>query len=189
MAVLPIVAYDDPVLTKSAESVTENSEELQQLIDDMFDTMYGAEGVGLAAPQIGKSIRLFVMDADPMTEDEEQADYGPMTLINPEITLASEETSEYEEGCLSLPEIKEKVRRPESITITFKDRNFRDQKLTVDQWIARVIQHEIDHLDGILFIDRLGSFRRRLLRSQLRQVAEGKIQTKYPLKTPAAPAS
>ncbi len=188
MAILPIVTYDDPVLRQKTEPVTENSDELQQFIDDMFETMYGAEGVGLAAPQVGRPLRLFVMDADPMTEDDEQENYGPMTLINPEITYFGDEVDEFEEGCLSLPEIKETIRRPEKITITYKDRNFKDQKLTVDRWIARVMQHELDHLDGILFIDRLGSFRKRLLRSRLKEVADGSIETKYPIKTPASTA-
>lgn len=188
MAILPIVTYDDPILQQKTEPITENSDELQQFIDDLFETMYGAEGVGLAAPQVGRLLRVFVMDADPMTEDDEQPNYGPMTLINPEITYFSDELDEYEEGCLSLPEIKENIRRPEKITIEFKDRNFKDQKLTVDRWIARVMQHELDHLEGILFVDRLGSFRKRLLRSQLKQVAEGKVETKYPLNTPASTA-
>ncbi len=190
MAILPIVTYDDPVLTTKAEPVTENSEELQQLIRDMFETMYNAEGVGLAAPQIGRSIRLFVMDADPFTDDDEkQGNYGPKTIINPEITWQSNDITEHEEGCLSLPEVRENIKRPEKITLTFLDENFEENKLTVDRMLARVIQHELDHLDGILFIDHLGSFRKRLLKSKLRQIAEGKIQASYPLRTPASTSS
>lgn len=185
MAILPIVTYDDPVLTRKAETVKENSEELQQLIRDLFDTMYNAEGVGLAAPQVGHPIRVFVMDADPMTEDDdEKGKLGPMTLINPEITRQSETLTEFEEGCLSIPEVRENVKRPEKITITYLDRDFNPGKLTVDRTVARVMQHELDHLDGILFIDRLGSFRKRLLKTKLKQVAEGNVQTGYPLRTP-----
>ncbi len=185
MAILPIVTYDDPVLTRKAETIKENSEELQQLIRDMFETMYNAEGVGLAAPQVGHSIRLFVMDADPMTEDDDQqGKLGPMTLINPEITWQSETITEFEEGCLSIPDVRENVKRPDKITLSYLDRDFNPKKLTVDQTAARVIQHELDHLDGVLFIDRLGSFRKRLLKTKLKQVAEGNIEAGYPLRPP-----
>lgn len=190
MAILPIVTYDDPVLQTKAEPIEENSEELQQLIQDMFDTMYNAEGVGLAAPQIGKPLRLFVMDADPMTEDDEdQGNFGQMTFINPEITWKSDEVDEYEEGCLSIPEIRENVRRPVKITISYYDQDFNEKKLTVDQMVARVIQHELDHLNGVLFIDHLGSFRKRLLKSKLRQIAEGKVSAAYPLRSPESTAT
>ena len=183
MAILPIVTYDDPVLSQNANPVNENSDELQQLIDDMFETMYNAEGVGLAAPQVGQSIRLFVIDADSMVENEADK-YGPMTFINPEIKECSEDKSEEEEGCLSLPDIRENVIRPEQIVIEYLDRDFEQRRLKVSEWIARVIQHEFDHINGILFIDHLGSFRRRLLKSKLKQVAGGRVETNYPLKAP-----
>lgn len=181
MSVLPIVTYDDPVLRQKSEPVTADSQVLQTLIDDMFETMYNGSGVGLAAPQIGTSVRLFVMDADVMTEDSEEDDLGPLVFINPEITLKSEDQVTIEEGCLSIPGIRDSVNRPNTITVKFLDRNFKNRELNVSGWTSRVIQHEIDHLDGILFIDYLGSFRKRLLKGKLNQVKEGLVEAEYPL--------
>lgn len=182
MSVLPIVTYNDPILKKKAKSITENSEELQQLIDDMFETMYQASGVGLAAPQIGKSIQLFVMDADAITEEiEDEKDAGPIVFINPEIIKKEEETVKMEEGCLSIPEVRDEVSRPASITVSYKDRDFQDQEMTASGWLARVIQHEYDHLHGVLFLDYLSAFKRRLHKSTLRKIEKGKLETEYPL--------
>ncbi|MCA1802285.1 MAG: peptide deformylase [Rhodothermaceae bacterium] len=170
MSVLPIVTYDDPVLRQESENISADSQDLQTLIDDMFETMYNGSGVGLAAPQIGKSIRLFVMDADVMTEDTDEDDLGPLVFINPEVTQKSDIQVSVEEGCLSIPGVRDSVNRPESISVKFFDRNFKSRELNVTGWSSRVIQHEIDHLDGILFIDYLGSFRKRLLKGKLMQV-------------------
>jgi peptide deformylase len=181
MSVLPIVTYDDPVLRQKAKTVAANSNDLQTLIDDMFETMYNGAGVGLAAPQIGESVRLFVIDADVMTEDTDEPDLGPVVFINPEIVDRSETNITMEEGCLSIPGVRESVNRPETITIEYLDRNFSTSTLKATGWISRVIQHELDHLDGILFIDHLGSFRRRLLKGKLNQVKEGLIEAEYPV--------
>lgn len=181
MSVLPIVTYDDPILRQKAKEIAANSKDLQTLIDDMFETMYNGAGVGLAAPQIGESVRLFVIDADVMTEDSDEPDLGPVVFLNPVIVNHSEANVAKEEGCLSIPGIRESVSRPESITIEYLDRNFSTSKLEVSGWISRVIQHELDHLDGILFIDHLGSFRKRLLKGKLNQVKEGNIEAEYPV--------
>ncbi len=181
MPVLPIVTYEDEALRKEAKSVKNNSKRLQKLIDDMFDTMYNAEGVGLAAPQIGLPLRIFVADASPYNEQEgEQKEYEPVTMINPEITVESKDTTTMDEGCLSIPDVMGPVTRPEKVVVEFKDRHFSEQKRDVDGQLARIIQHEIDHLDGILFIDHLSFFKRKLVASKLKALAEGEIQIDYP---------
>jgi peptide deformylase len=180
MAILPIVLYNDPVLREKATVIESDSKKLQRLIDDMFETMYEASGVGLAAPQIGESIRLFVVDADVMVEDDEDAHkYGPMVFINPEIVSAGEAKVEFEEGCLSLPDLREKVTRPDKITVKFLDRKFKKHELSIDGWMSRVFQHELDHLDGVLFFDYLGSFKKRLLARRLALIDAGDVETDY----------
>src|SRR5699024_9988839 len=144
MSVLPIVTYEDQILREKAKPVKNNSKELQKLIDDMFDTMYNADGVGLAAPQIGKAWRIFVADASPFYEEDENAP-GPLVLINPAITLESDKTITIEEGCLSIPDIRGAVTRPENVVVEYKDRNLKKQKRNVNGPLARVIQHETDH--------------------------------------------
>lgn len=182
MSVLPIVTYNDPILKKETEPISENSDELQLLIDDMFETMYQASGVGLAAPQIGKSIQVFVMDADAITEEiEDEEDVGPIALINPKIIKEDEEKVKLEEGCLSIPEVRDEILRPKSITVQYKDRDFNDQTLEATGWVARVIQHEYDHLQGVLFLDYLSAFKRRLHKSTLKKIEKGKLETEYPL--------
>lgn len=182
MAVLPIVTYDDEILRQPARPVQENTPQLQQLIDDMFDTMYEAEGVGLAAPQIGKSLRLFVVDADPMiSEEDKEPKRGPLTVINPEFEFKSDERVEMDEGCLSIPGITAPVKRPESIQLSFLDRDFNKKNIKVSGWLARVLQHEFDHLEGVLFLDHLSLFKRKMLSSRLKDIAEGKEGAKYPV--------
>lgn len=180
MSVLPIVTYGDPILRAETRKVSENSEELQTLIDDMFETMYNAKGVGLAAPQIGEDLRLFVLDADAMME-EDQEKFGPQVFINPEVIDTGSEKVEMEEGCLSIPEIRETISRPQSIKVKYLGRDLNPGEMEVDGWLARVIQHETDHVNGVLFIDYLGSFRLRLLKGKLRDIEEGQIETSYPL--------
>ncbi len=186
MSVLPIVLYDDPVLRRKAAEIKEDSPELQQLIDDMFETMYNGNGVGLAAPQIGESLSLFVIDADPMTEDEpEEEDLGKMVFINPKISFSKdEEKIKMDEGCLSIPGLREPVSRPDKITVEYQDRHLKPHKKEFTGWVSRVIQHEFDHLEGVLFIDYLGSFKKRLLAGKLRQVNDGLIDAGYPVRVP-----
>jgi peptide deformylase len=180
MSILPIVLYNDPVLREKAAEISSDSKKLQRLIDDMFDTMYEASGVGLAAPQVGESLRLFVVDADVMVEDDEKAiKYGPMTFINPVIVSKGEEMTDIEEGCLSLPDLRERVVRPDRITVTFLDRAFKLQTMTFDGWMSRVFQHELDHLDGVLFFDYLGSFKKRLIARRLELIDAGQVETDY----------
>jgi peptide deformylase len=182
MAILPIVTYNDPILRKKAKEVQGNNPAIQQLIDDMFETMYNSKGVGLAAPQIGQPLQLFVADADVMTEElDDEEDLGPLVFINPEIISKRGEKIKMEEGCLSIPEVRDDVTRPEEITIRFKNRDFEDQEMNVSGWVSRVIQHEYDHLEGILFLDYLSAFRRRLHKSTLKKIQRGNLETSYPL--------
>jgi len=182
MSVLPIVTYDDPVLRKKTTALTSNSEELQLLINDMFDTMYNSNGVGLAAPQIGKSLRMFITDTDGMSEEsEEEISYGPRVFINPEIIETSGDKVKMEEGCLSIPEVRDEISRPRHVTIKFLDRNFNQQEISAGGWMSRVIQHEFDHLEGILFIDHLSAFKRRLHKKRLDLIDQGNLETEYPL--------
>ncbi|TVR35388.1 MAG: peptide deformylase [Balneolaceae bacterium] len=182
MPVLPIITYDDPVLRAETKALEKNSGELQTLIDDMFETMYNSSGVGLAAPQIGKSLKLFVMDADAVTEElEDEEDLGPMVFINPEIIEVKGEKVRMEEGCLSIPDLRDEIVRPDITVVKFRDREFNEQTLEVSGWVSRVIQHEYDHLAGKLFIDYLSAFRRRLHKSLLKKIDSGKVEVDYPL--------
>lgn len=182
MSILPIVTYNDSVLRQHAQPIQENSGELQNLIDDMFDTMYNSNGVGLAAPQIGKSIRLFVTDTDIMTEElDDEEDTGPLVFINPEIIKTEGSQVKLEEGCLSIPDVRDEVPRPERVEVSYLDRDFNQQLLRAEGWLSRVIQHEHDHLEGVLFLDHISAFRRRLHRSVLRKIETGKLDTDYPL--------
>lgn len=185
--ILPIRVFGDSVLRSRTEDVKDNTPSLQRLIDDMIETMHSAEGVGLAAPQVGRTERIFVADVRPMYDDPAQVtdelSKQPMVFINPEITWESEEDVEIEEGCLSIPDIRELVVRPERIRINYLDREFVAQELEVGDVLARVIQHEFDHLEGVLFIDHISAFRRRLLRRRLRDMARGDVEADYPLFT------
>lgn len=182
MAILPIVTYNDPILRKQSEAVDELNEQVRVLIADMFETMYNSHGVGLAAPQIGKSIRLFVIDADTMTEElDDEDDIGAMVFINPQILKKDGELLKLEEGCLSIPDVRDEVSRHDHITVTYRDRNFEEKTEEFTGWVSRVIQHEYDHLQGVLFLDHLSSFRRRFHRFALNKIDSGKLETDYPL--------
>jgi len=182
MSVLPIVTYNDPVLREKTKPVEENTPELQKLIDDMFDTMYNSSGVGLAAPQVGELIQLFVMDADSITEEvEDEVSRGPLVLINPEIVETAGEKIKMEEGCLSIPDVRDDVVRPDQVTIEYLDRDFNKKTITADGWISRVIQHEYDHLQGVLFLDYLSAFKKRLHKSLLKKIDKGTLKVEYPV--------
>lgn len=182
MAILPIVTYNDPLLRKEAEPLAELNEELGVLIADMFDTMYNSHGVGLAAPQIGTSIQLFVVDVDSMTEEiDDEENVGAMVFINPRILTTDGEMVKMEEGCLSIPDVRDEVSRQDRITITYRNRHFEEKTEEFSGWVSRVIQHEYDHLKGVLFLDHLSSFRRRFHRSALKKIDSGKLETDYPL--------
>ncbi|MEX0660831.1 MAG: peptide deformylase [Balneolaceae bacterium] len=181
MALLPIVTYNDSVLREKTEKIDENSEPLQKLIDDMFETMYNSSGVGLAAPQIGESIQLFVMDADTITDEIDEPNEGPLIFINPVIVETSGEKVKMEEGCLSIPDVRDDVARPLNVHVEFLDRDFQKQEREFTGWMSRIIQHEYDHLQGVLFLDYLSAFKRRIHRSALKKIDKGLLETDYPL--------
>ena len=182
--IYPIVVYGNPVLKKRAVDIVEGEIDVIQLAADMYETMEGAEGVGLAAPQIGKGIRLFVIDATKM-EDEEVNDFKQI-FINPVMIKQDGDEWAFEEGCLSIPEIREEIFRQEKLTIKFFDENWLAQEQTFHGLQARIIQHEYDHIEGILFTDHLTPFKKRLLKGKLANISKGKVKPKYRIKAPLA---
>lgn len=184
--ILPIVAYGDPVLRKRGKEIAKEEEEgIQELIENMFETMYNAHGVGLAAPQIGKSLRLFVIDGGPLLEEEEKDKEGfKKVFINPTILEEDGDEWEFEEGCLSIPSIRENVYRPEELTIHYFDENWKEHTETYDGMRARIIQHEYDHIDGILFTDLIAPLKKRLLKRRLENISKGKVESGYKMKFP-----
>lgn len=185
--ILPIYVFGHDALRRDTEPVTENTEAVQTLIDNMIDTMRAANGLGLAAPQVGRTERIFVVDLLPIADDLRaegiEVPDQPMVFINPEITWESSATSKFEEGCLSIPDVRESVRRPDRVQVEYLDRDFEEQSYEMSDMLARVVQHEYDHLEGVLFTDHLSAFRRRLLRRTLRRMADGDIEASYPLRT------
>lgn len=177
--IYPIYIYGSGVLRKECVEIDESYPELPKLIEDMFATMYATDGVGLAAPQIGKDIRLFVVDGTPFAEDDKTAKDFKKVFINPEIYEVSEEEILLNEGCLSVPGIHEDVYRPETIRINYLDENFEEHDEELTGWPARIVQHEYDHLDGIVFTDRLSNLRKTLLRSKLTGMTKGKFSCAY----------
>ncbi|WP_459209616.1 peptide deformylase [Aquimarina rhabdastrellae] len=191
--VLPIVAYGDPVLRKKAKDITKDYPNFTELLDNMFETMYNAHGVGLAAPQIGLLIRLFIVDAEPFAEDDEISEEEAAVLktlkkpfINPEIIEETGEEWAFNEGCLSIPDIREDVFRKETIKIRYYDINFNEHVETYSGLAARVIQHEYDHIEGILFTDKLSSLKKRLIKGKLNNISSGKIRVDYRMRFPLA---
>jgi peptide deformylase len=186
--ILPIVAYGDPVLRKRGSDIPENTPEIQALIDNMFETMYNASGVGLAAPQIGRSLRLFVIDASGFVDEDEEDEEGlkgfKQVFINPQITQEEGEEWAFNEGCLSIPDVREDVSRQEDIQITYLDRDFKEHTETFTGLKARVIQHEYDHIEGVLFTDHLSPLRKRILKGRLGNISKGKIKVGYKMKFP-----
>ncbi len=190
--ILPIVAYGTPVLKKEAKNITQDYPELDQFISNMWETMYEANGVGLAAPQVGVGIRLFVVDATPFAEDEELSEQEKEQLrgfkkvfINPELEESGEEWA-FNEGCLSIPEVREDIYRQEKIHITYFDENLKEHQETFTGLPARVIQHEYDHIEGILFTDKLSPLKKRLIKGKLNNIAKGNIQVDYKMRFPLA---
>jgi peptide deformylase len=186
--ILPIVAYGDPVLKKKAIDIQADYPGLSDLISNMFETMYNANGVGLAAPQIGKSIRLFVIDGSPFAEEGDEEfevlkDFKKV-FINAQIIQEDGDEWAFNEGCLSIPDIREDVYRHETLTIKYFDENFQEHIETFDGLRARIIQHEYDHIDGILFTDHLSPLRKRMLKSRLGQISKGKVQASYRMRFP-----
>lgn len=189
--VLPIVAYGDAILRKKGKNINPNYPNLIELIENMKETMKNAQGVGLAAPQIGKDIRLFIIDASPFAEDEELNEEEKEYLstlkkvfINAKIIKEEGEEWAFKEGCLSIPNIREKVLRKEQVTIEYEDENFKKHTNTFNGLAARVIQHEYDHIEGILFTDKVSSLKKRLLKRKLEKIAKGEVVTDYRMRFP-----
>ena len=180
--ILPIYLYGQPVLRKVAEDITPDYPELKSLIESMFETMHQAEGIGLAAPQIGLAIRLVVVDLDVLSDDYPEFKDFSRVYINAHIIETSEETEAMEEGCLSLPGIHEKVTRPSRIHVKYLDENFVEHDEWVDGFLARVIQHEFDHLEGKVFSDRISPLRRQMNKNRLTNLAKGNVACAYKTK-------
>jgi len=191
--ILPIVAYGDPVLRKKATAISADYPKLDALIENMFETMYGARGLGLAAPQVGLAIRLFIVDASPFEDDEELTEEEreecanfKKVFINAKIIKEEGDEWVFNEGCLSIPNINEDVFRQPKITIEYQDENLDQQTESYDGIIARIIQHEYDHIEGILFTDKLSVLKKRLLKGKLANISKGKIDVSYRMKFPMA---
>lgn len=180
--IYPIVMYGDPVLRQKAKDI-EKGTDLKQLIEDMYETMHAASGIGLAAPQIGKAIRLFVVDGTSL-EDEEDMEEFKQPFINPLILEEDGEPWPFEEGCLSIPGIREKVSRKEEVTVRYYDAEWNLHEETFDGMKARIIQHEYDHIEGKLFVDYLTPLKRKLLKSKLTDISKGKVDTEYRILVP-----
>lgn len=179
---LPIVAYGHPVLRKVGENISADYPNLNQLIADMFETMYAANGVGLAAPQIGLAIKLFVIDASPFAEDEPSLKDFKKVFINPKIEEETGEKWDFNEGCLSIPNIREDVSRHPKITITYFDEQWVEKTEIFDGLAARIIQHEYDHVIGKLFTDKINPLRKALLKGKLTDIANGLVKSDYKMK-------
>jgi peptide deformylase len=183
--IYPIVAFGDPVLKAQGKDIPQDFPELPKLINDMYETMYNAHGVGLAAPQIGKSIRLFVIDSAPFEEDEEKKKLAvKKAFINPQILKEEGDEWAFEEGCLSIPGVREDVYRPERVTIRYRDEQWQEHEEEYDGIVARIIQHEYDHIEGILFTDHLSGFKKRLLKGKLAKITKGDVDADYRMKFP-----
>lgn len=181
---LPVYVYGWPLLRKVADDIDQNYEGLKQFIEDMWETMYKSDGIGLAAPQVGKTIRLFVIDGTVLAEDDPQMEGFKQVFINARITEQFDDEWVYQEGCLSLPGIREEVSRPGKLKIQYYDDNWNFHDEEFEGLKARIIQHEYDHLQGILFIDKISPIRRRLLNSRLANITKGKAEVSYKIKIP-----
>ena len=177
--ILPIYLYGQPVLRRETEEISKDYPELKQLVSDMFETLTQADGCGLAAPQIGKSIRLFVVDGSELGEDYPDCVNFKKAFINPEIVEESEETAVYSEGCLSLPGISENVVRPKTIVVNYFDEDFNEHEEEFTGFQARIIEHEYDHLEGNVFTDKISPIRRQFVKGKLSNIAKGKTTAKY----------
>ncbi len=189
--ILPILAYGDPVLRKVSKDITKDYPKLDELISNMTETMKNAQGVGLAAPQIGRDIRLFLIDASPFAESDELEEEEKLFLqgfnrifINAQIIDEEGDEWVFNEGCLSIPNINEDVSRNETISIEYLDENFEQKTDTLSGLAARIFQHEYDHIEGVLFTDKLSSLKKRLLKKKLENISKGKVDVSYRMKFP-----
>ena len=189
--ILPIIAFGDPVLKKKCKDISKDYPKFDVLLENMFETMYNAFGVGLAAPQIGLPIRIFLVDTSPFSEDEGLSEEDKQALsvfkrvfINAKIVEEDGDEWAFNEGCLSIPDVREDVFRKPKITIEYLDENFESHKESFDGLIARVIQHEYDHIEGVLFTDKLSSLKKRLIKGRLTNISKGKIDVDYRMRFP-----
>lgn len=189
--ILPIIAYGDPVLRKVGVDIDKDYPNLTELIENMKETMENAQGVGLAAPQIGKAIRLFIVDTSPFGADEDLEDDEraflegyKKTFINAKIVKEEGDEWAFTEGCLSIPDIREDVFREDTITIEYLDENFEKHSEVLTGLAARVVQHEYDHIEGILFTDKISSLKKRLIKKKLENISKGKVNADYRMKFP-----
>lgn len=180
---LPIYIYGHPVLRRPTEPVPADYPDLPKLVDDMFETMYAAEGCGLAAPQVGLSLKLVVIDVDVLKEDNPECAGRKMVLINPEIEVLEGDEISRSEGCLSLPGLSENVSRVEHIRLRWLDENFQPHEEEMSGFLSRCVQHEVDHLDGKVYMDHVSATRKLLIRNKLRNLVEGKFNCDYRVKT------
>jgi len=189
--ILPIIAYGDPVLRKTGKDITNEYPNLDALLENMFDTMYEARGIGLAAPQVGVPIRIFIVDATPFEEDKELTEEERAFLstfkqvfINAKIIEETGDEWAFNEGCLSIPDIREDIFRNDTIKIEYLDENFEKYTKKFDGIVARIIQHEYDHIEGILFTDKLSALKKRLIKGKLSNISKGKIKVDYRMRFP-----
>lgn len=189
--VLPIVAYGDPVLRKECKDITKDHPNLDAILDNMWETMYNASGVGLAAPQVGLPIRVFMVDTSPFADDDdlENEEHKELStfkkvFINPEILEESGDEWAFNEGCLSIPNVREDVFRKETIIIKYLDADFKEHTAAYNGLIARVIQHEYDHIEGVLFTDKITSLKKRLIKGKLSNISKGKVSVDYRMRFP-----
>ena len=179
---LPVYLYGHPVLRNESEPVDKNYPDLKKLIADMYETMYVSEGVGLAAPQVGLNITMVVIDADPVADAFPECKGRKLTIINPELEILDGEPVNRAEGCLSLPGISEDVKRVEHIRLKWQDEDFQEHEEEISGFLARIVQHELDHLDGTLYIDHISPLRKQFIRGKLHNMMEGKTRCDYPVK-------
>lgn len=179
---LPVYLYGHPVLRKECADIAPDYEGLRELIANMFETMYASDGCGLAAPQIGRAERIVVIDADGLKEHFPECEGEKLTLINPRVTVLDGETVTREEGCLSLPGLSEKVTRTEHIMLEWVDEDFKPCQREISGFLARIVQHECDHLDGTLYIDHVSMIRKQLIKSKLNNIVTGRTRCDYPVK-------
>ena len=179
---LPVYLYGHPVLRQESADVTADYPELKKLVSDMFETMYASEGVGLAAPQIGRNDRIVVIDADPVKDNHPECAGRKLVLINPEIEILDGDKVTRGEGCLSLPGLSENVQRVEHIRLSWLDEDLKPHEEEISGFLARIVQHECDHLEGMLYIDHISPIRKQLLRNKLRNIIEGRISCDYPVR-------
>lgn len=180
--IYPIIAYGDPVLRKKASKIDKDHPKLQEIIDNMFKTMYHSQGVGLAAPQVGLSIRLFVIDATPFGEDDPTAEGFKKVFINAELLNQEGDKWKFNEGCLSIPGVREDVERHPSLVIRYQDQNFETHTEEYQGVKARIIQHEYDHIEGILFTDHLSPLKKTMLKGRLTDISKGKVDADYKMR-------